>query len=226
MDESLSIWDTHSDAWRRNRQLYNFQPRSQSSCSLEIPTCLNWSPGVGFIDDYRSIGLGKWIPGHKNSSDYQCACLRVPERLSTMGLNRTSLELCQNLPGRSSTLTPPRILLKSTFCVCRSLEKRNTRCVVNFLGRASSLAPPIQSHFRKNEHIFLDQISRISLHHVGKHPKIGSGDLKSWLRNVYWSVWERSIICLGLESLPSEEIEFNSLRTKRTRIWDLRQFHV
>ena len=168
----------------------------------------------------------KWIHGLIHSSHYQCECLRVPESLSTMSLNRTSLELCQNLPGRSSTLTPPRILLKSTFCVCRSLEKRNTRCVVNFLGRASSLAPPILGHFRKNEHIFLDQISRISLHQVGKHPKIGSGDLKSWLRNVYWSVWERSIICLGPKSLPSEEIELNFARAKRTRIWDLRQFYV
>ena len=165
-DEPLSIWDTHSDAWRRNRQLYNFQPRSQNSCSLEIPTCLNWSPGVGFIDDYRSIGLGKWIPGHKNSSDYQCECLRVPESLSTMGRNRTSLGFCRNLPGQSWTLSPPRILLKSNFWLCRSSEKRNTRCVGNFLGRTTNLILPIQSHSGKSVHFFLNQISRISLHHL------------------------------------------------------------
>jgi hypothetical protein len=91
-------------------------------------------------------------------------------------------------PAKSWSVSPPRLLLKSNFWLCRSSEKRNTRCVGNFLGPTTDLILSIQTQFRKFEHFLSIQISRISLHDPGWHPKMKSDDSKSWLRNVYWSV--------------------------------------
>ena len=70
----LSIWESYSEAQRRNRQLYNFQFRSQNSCSLEISSSLSWLPSVGFIDDCWSMQLIHDVPEHKNNSDYRYEC--------------------------------------------------------------------------------------------------------------------------------------------------------
>ena len=57
-------------------------------------------------------------------------------------------------PNRCWIVSPPRILLKSNFWHRRSSEKRNTRCVGNFLGRTTNLILPIQSHSGKSVHFF------------------------------------------------------------------------
>ena len=58
----------------------------------------------------------------------------------------------QLAPAKSWSVSPPRILLKSNFWLCRSSEKRNTRCVGNFLGPTTDFILSIQTQFGKFEH--------------------------------------------------------------------------
>ena len=106
------------------------------------------------IDDLHSVGLVESIWGLK----YVPGDLIAPRTERDSGPRSEPWAWIPRIgelaPVTSWSVTPPRILLKSNFWPCRSSEKSNTRCVVHFLERSTSLTPPMQSHSRKFDHFF------------------------------------------------------------------------